>query len=52
MTRGMQTQPDDDEDRPDEMDEAVEQPDPGFGEHDDAAQEQEWAEDAREGGGG
>ena len=31
-------------------DAVLQEPDPGFGEHEEAAQEQEWAEDAREGG--
>lgn len=47
----METHKDDDSDRPDEADEAAEAPEPGFGEHEDAAQEAEWSEDAREGGG-
>ena len=42
---------DDDDDRPDEIDQAEELDQPGFGEHDDAAQDAEFAEDAREGGG-
>ena len=42
-----ETHRDDDDDRPDEIDEAVE---PEFGEHDEAEQETEWSEDAREGG--
>lgn len=44
----METTPDHDEIQPD--DEAVLEPEPGFGEHEEAAQEQEWAEDAQEGG--
>ena len=44
----METHRDDDPDRPDEIDEAVE---PGFGEQEEAAQEAEWEEDAEEGGG-
>ena len=45
----METQHDDD-DRPDEIDVAEEIDQPGFGEHDDAAQDAEYAEDAREDG--
>ncbi len=40
----------DDENRPDEIDQAEELGEPGFGEHDEAAQDAEYAEDAREGG--
>ena len=48
----MQTHRDDDDDpdRPDEIDQVEELDDPGFGEQDEAAQEDEWAEDAEEGG--
>ena len=46
----METPRDDDRDRPDEIDEAPEAPPAEFGEHDDVAQESEWAEDAKEGG--
>jgi hypothetical protein len=40
--------PDDDEVQPDEA--AIEDLEPDFGEHDEAAQEAEWIEDAQEGG--
>ena len=39
-----------DEDLPDEIDRAAETGQPEFGEHDEQAQEAEWAEDAQEGG--
>lgn len=32
-------------------DQALDEPDPGFGEQDEAAQHEEWEEDAREDGG-
>ncbi len=42
---------DDDRDKPDDIDRVEEElAEPGFGEGDDAAQKEEWAEDAREGG--
>ena len=43
----METSPDD---RPDEIDQAEEIGQPGFGEHDEAAQDAEYAEDEKEGG--
>jgi hypothetical protein len=46
----METHRDDDPDRPDEIDQVEELEDPGFGEQDEAAQEAEWSEDAKEGG--
>jgi hypothetical protein len=46
----METPRDDDRDRPDEIDQVEEAREPGFGEHDEAAQDAEYAEDAREGG--
>ena len=49
--RRMETKrTDDDPDRPDEIDQAEEIGQPGFGEQDEAAQDAEYAEDAREGG--
>jgi len=39
-----------DVDQPDEIDRVPEIDQPGFGEHDEQAQEAEWAEDAQEGG--
>ena len=46
----METQFDDDNDRPDEIDQAEKLEEPGFGEHEEAAQDAEYAEDAKEGG--
>ena len=43
----METNP---EDRPDEIDQAEQIDQPGFGEHDEAAQDAEYAEDEKEGG--
>jgi hypothetical protein len=45
----METMPDDDAVEPSE-ETGIDGPEPGFGEQDEAAQEQEWAEDAEEGG--
>lgn len=45
----METPPQDDGVVPNE-ETAIDGPAPGFGEHEEAAQEQEWAEDAQEGG--
>ncbi len=44
----METTPDNDEIQPD--DQTLTDPDPGFGEQEEAGQEQEWTEDAQEGG--
>ena len=44
----METMPDDDQVEPSE--ETGIGSEPGFGEHEEAAQEEEWAEDADEGG--
>ena len=42
---------DDDNDQPDDIDKVEEElAEPGYGEHEEAAQEAEWAEDAKEGG--
>ena len=46
----METPRDDDRDRPDEIDQVAEATESEFGEGDDDAQEEEWSEDAREGG--
>jgi hypothetical protein len=46
----METQRDDDRDRPDEIDQVEEARESDFGERDDDAQQAEWSEDAREGG--
>ncbi len=46
----METPRDDDRDLSDEIDRAAETGEPEFGEHDEAAQEAEWSEDAEEGG--
>ena len=47
----METNTEDDRDRPDEIDQADETSRKEFGTQDDTAQEAEWSEDAKEGGG-